>query len=96
MIVAWASTKPGMSVTVEELEAHCREKELAPFQMPESFEITDMPLPTSGGKLAKKLLREPSYVRMRLGQSLVSILEDHKVSSTIYRLYLQVSCTVYR
>ena len=49
---------PGMSVTEDELRAHCREL-IAGYKIPKAIEISDEPLPKSGpGKILKRVLRD--------------------------------------
>jgi long-chain acyl-CoA synthetase len=50
-----------LSVTPEQLIAHCRER-IAAYKVPRSIEIRTDPLPRSGaGKLLKNVLREPHW-----------------------------------
>ena len=54
-------TRPGASVTKEQLTDFCRER-LAGYKCPRSIEIRDEPLPvTAAGKLLKAKLREPFW-----------------------------------
>ena len=49
---------PGMSVSDDELRAHCREL-IAGYKVPKVIEISDDPLPKSGpGKILKRVLRD--------------------------------------
>jgi fatty-acyl-CoA synthase len=53
---AYVELKPGSTLTLEELAAHCR-RHLAGFKMPKAFEFGELPK-TSTGKIQKYLLRE--------------------------------------
>ncbi len=49
---------PGMSVTDEELRAHCRQL-IAGYKVPKAIQISTDPLPKSGpGKILKRVLRD--------------------------------------
>lgn len=49
---------PGMSVTQEELRAHCREL-IAGYKVPKAIDVSSEPLPKSGpGKILKRVLRD--------------------------------------
>lgn len=49
---------PGMTVTGEELRAHCRES-LAGYKVPKIIDVSSEPLPKSGpGKILKRVLRD--------------------------------------
>jgi long-chain acyl-CoA synthetase len=53
--------KAGVSLTVEDVMAHCREQ-IAGYKCPKSVDFRDMPLPLSGaGKVLKRELREPYW-----------------------------------
>jgi long-chain acyl-CoA synthetase len=53
--VVW---KPGMSLSANELVAHCR-RSLANYKVPRRIELSDTELPKSGtGKILKRILRE--------------------------------------
>lgn len=53
--------KPGMSVTEDEIVAHCREK-IANYKLPRSVSFRTEPLPLSGaGKVLKRDLRKPFW-----------------------------------
>ena len=75
VVVAWASTKQGSDTTPDDLRKHCEALGLPSFQMPEIFEVTTNELPMHGGKVAKKLLRTPAYVRSHLAETLIDALE---------------------
>jgi acyl-CoA synthetase (AMP-forming)/AMP-acid ligase II len=50
--------KPGSSLTVDELIAHCR-RSLASYKIPRRVEFSETELPKSGsGKVLKRVLRE--------------------------------------
>jgi long-chain acyl-CoA synthetase len=58
LVAACVVTKPGMSMTAEELMRHCR-KSLANYKIPRRLEFSETDLPKSGsGKVLKRLLRE--------------------------------------
>jgi long-chain acyl-CoA synthetase len=49
---------PGMTVTADELRAHCR-KSIAGYKVPKAIDISIEPLPKSGpGKILKRVLRD--------------------------------------
>ena len=78
-IVAWVSTKQdgdAARLTIADVYQHCRAEQLPGWQMPDSIELSEIPLPTNGGKIAKKLLRAPSYVRQKLAMGLLHSLEQ--------------------
>jgi fatty-acyl-CoA synthase len=56
---AFVTLKPGASVTVEELVAHCRTR-LANFKLPRQIEFGNLPK-TSTGKIQKFLLRDQEW-----------------------------------
>jgi acyl-CoA synthetase (AMP-forming)/AMP-acid ligase II len=58
LVMACVVLKPGMTLTVDELVAHCRQS-LASYKVPRRVEFMDTELPKSGsGKLLKRVLRE--------------------------------------
>merc|ERR1712232_510628 len=77
MVVAWANAKVGQCLTPEELRSHCEKAGLPSWQMPEVFNVSLESLPTNGGKLNKKALQEPSFVR----QTLVNILKEGRTTT---------------
>ena len=61
MVHAEVVTKPGTSVTAEEILALCREN-IAGYKVPRSVSIRSDPLPKSGaGKILKRNLRDPYW-----------------------------------
>jgi len=61
MVHAEVVTKPGTSITVEEIVAVCREH-IGGFKVPRSVVIRSEPLPKSGaGKILKRSLRDPYW-----------------------------------
>ena len=53
--------KPGVTLTADEVMAHCREQ-IAGYKCPRSVDFRDTPLPLSGaGKVLKRELREPYW-----------------------------------
>jgi len=73
MIVAWITTKAGHSLTPAEIKAFVEGSEsLAPWQMPASYEITDKPLPKPAGKVLKRALRSPEFIRENLGEHILA------------------------
>merc|ERR1712166_164937 len=79
MVVAWCSPKKGCTLDATKLREHCIESELPEFQMPDAFELIDA-IPTNGGKVAKKLLRAPSFVRQNLANNLFASIKQAKQS----------------
>jgi len=72
MIVAWISTKKGMTLSVQEIKAFVEASgSLAWWQMPQSYEISDKPLPKPAGKVLKRALRSPEFVRENLGERIL-------------------------
>jgi long-chain acyl-CoA synthetase len=58
LVAACVVRKPGMSLSEEELIAHCR-RSLANYKVPRRVELLDTELPKSGtGKILKRILRE--------------------------------------
>jgi long-chain acyl-CoA synthetase len=58
LVMASVVLKPGHSLTVDELLAHCRQS-LANYKVPRRVEFSDSELPKSGsGKILKRVLRE--------------------------------------
>ena len=58
LVMACVVPKPGISLTVEGLVAHCRQS-LASYKIPRRIEFLDTELPKSGsGKILKRTLRE--------------------------------------
>jgi acyl-CoA synthetase (AMP-forming)/AMP-acid ligase II len=58
LVMACVVLKPGMTLTVDELVAHCRQS-LASYKIPRRVEFMDTELPKSGsGKVLKRMLRE--------------------------------------
>lgn len=75
MIVAWISVKKGHSLTVPEIKSFVENSgRLAPWQLPASYEITDQPLPKPSGKILKRQLRSPEFVRENLGDHILALL----------------------
>jgi len=74
MIVAWLSVKAGKTLNVAEIKSHVDDSGLAPWQMPQSYEITTKPLPKPSGKILKRLLRSPTYVRQNLADQICHVL----------------------
>jgi hypothetical protein len=72
MVVAWANAKVGQNITPEQLREHCVSAGLPSWQMPEVFNVSLEKLPTNGGKLNKKALQAPAFVR----QTLVNYLKQ--------------------
>jgi long-chain acyl-CoA synthetase len=61
LVAACVVRKPGMSLSEEELIAHCR-RSLANYKVPRHVELSDNELPKSGtGKILKRILRERSW-----------------------------------
>ena len=57
-VKAWIIVKPGETLTVEELKAHCKEH-LAPYKVPTHFEFRDeLPKTTVGKILRRELVRQ--------------------------------------
>lgn len=57
-VKAWIVTKPGETLTVEELKAHCKEH-LAPYKVPTHYEFrTELPKTTVGKILRRELVRQ--------------------------------------
>ena len=58
LVTACVVLKPGMTLTVDELVAHCRQS-LSSYKIPHRVEFLDTDLPKSGtGKILKRVLRE--------------------------------------
>jgi len=58
LVTACVVLKPGMTLTVDELVAHCRQS-LSSYKIPHRVEFLDTELPKSGtGKILKRVLRE--------------------------------------
>lgn len=58
LVMACVVLKPGITLTIDELVAHCRQS-LASFKIPRRFEFLDSELPKSGsGKIMKRVLRD--------------------------------------
>jgi long-chain acyl-CoA synthetase len=56
-----AAVVPRGPVTVDELQAHCRER-IAGYKVPQGIDLRDEPLPKSGaGKILKRELRQPYW-----------------------------------
>ena len=61
MVHAEVVTKPGTSITVDEIVAVCRER-IGGYKVPRSVAIRSEPLPKSGaGKILKRSLRDPYW-----------------------------------
>jgi long-chain acyl-CoA synthetase len=57
-VKAWIVTKPGETLTVEELKAYCKEH-LAPYKVPTHYEFrTELPKTTVGKILRRELVRQ--------------------------------------
>jgi long-chain acyl-CoA synthetase len=57
-VKAWIVTKPGETLTVEELKAHCKEH-LAPYKVPTHYEFrSELPKTTVGKILRRELVRQ--------------------------------------
>src|SRR5271169_959173 len=62
LVAACVVRKPGMSLSGDELIAHCR-RSLANYKVPRRVELSDNELPKSGtGKILKRILRERFWV----------------------------------
>jgi long-chain acyl-CoA synthetase len=62
LVIVCVVLKPGMTLTADELVAHCRQS-LAIYKIPRRVEFLDTELPKSGsGKILKRLLRERFWV----------------------------------
>ena len=61
---AYVVTKPGETLTVAELVAHCREK-LANYKVPKFFEFRDELPKTMVGKVLRRVLREEEEKKLR-------------------------------
>src|ERR1700760_77886 len=62
LVMACVVPKPGMTVTADELVAHCRES-LASYKIPRRIEFQNADLPKSGsGKILKRVLRDCFWV----------------------------------
>jgi len=73
MIVAWISTKKGQTLTAAEIKAFVEGSgRLAPWQFPATYEITDKPLPKPSGKILKRALRSPEFIRENLGEHVLA------------------------
>merc|ERR1740139_298659 len=74
MIVAWIVTKKDASLTPAEIKDFVESSGgLAPWQLPACYEITDKPLPKPAGKVLKRVLRSPEFVRENLGEHILRI-----------------------
>src|SRR3989449_11221830 len=63
LVMACVVLKPGKTLTVDELLAHCR-RSLANFKVPRSIEFSETELPKSGsGKILKRVLRDAAWAR---------------------------------
>jgi len=75
MIVAHISLKKGQSLTPSEAKVYVESSGmLAPWQFPQSYEITDKPLPKPSGKILKRALRSSEYVRENLGDHILEYM----------------------
>ena len=62
LVMACVVPKPGMTLTLEELVAHCRQS-LATYKIPRRAEFLDTELPKNGsGKILKRVLRDRFWV----------------------------------
>jgi long-chain acyl-CoA synthetase len=62
LVMAYVALKPGMTLTAEELVAHCR-RSLASYKVPRRVEFSPIELPKSAsGKVLKRALRERFWV----------------------------------
>jgi long-chain acyl-CoA synthetase len=62
LVMACVVPKPGMTLTADELVAHCRQS-LASYKIPRRVEFQDTDLPKSGsGKILKRVLRDCFWV----------------------------------
>jgi acyl-CoA synthetase (AMP-forming)/AMP-acid ligase II len=59
-LLAFVVTRPGMTLTVEELIEFCREK-IAGYKIPRQLKIVDELPRNPSGKILKKILREPYW-----------------------------------
>lgn len=64
ILKAYVVTKPGETLTVPELVAHCREK-LANYKVPKFFEFRDELPKTMVGKVLRRVLREEEERKLR-------------------------------
>jgi long-chain acyl-CoA synthetase len=65
LVMACVVLKPGSTVTVDELIAHCR-RILATYKIPRRIEFSETELPKSGsGKILKRLLRERFWTQQQ-------------------------------
>jgi len=65
LVMACVVLKPGHTLTVEDLIAHCR-RSLASYKVPRRVELSDTDLPKSGsGKILKRVLRERFWAGQR-------------------------------
>ncbi len=65
LVAACVVRKPGMSLSADELIAHCR-RSLANYKVPRRIELSDTELPKSGsGKILKRILRERFWVEQK-------------------------------
>ena len=62
LVAACVVPKPGVTLSAEELVAHCR-RNLASYKIPRHVELLDTDLPKSGsGKILKRVLRDRFWV----------------------------------
>jgi acyl-CoA synthetase (AMP-forming)/AMP-acid ligase II len=59
-LLAFVVTRPGMTLTVEELIEFCREK-IAGYKIPRQLKVVDELPRNPSGKILKKILREPYW-----------------------------------
>jgi len=65
LVMACVVLKPGSTLTVDELIAHCRQS-LATYKIPRRVEFLDSELPKSGsGKILKRVLRERFWAKAK-------------------------------
>jgi acyl-CoA synthetase (AMP-forming)/AMP-acid ligase II len=61
-VKACVSLRPGATLTLEELQQHCRDAGLANYKKPLSLDIVDEIPKTAVGKVLRRALREPHWV----------------------------------
>src|SRR5262249_38795996 len=66
VVSAWIVTRPGTSLTADDVRAHCR-GQIAHFKVPQYIEILDQLPRTVTGKIRKHILREQGIDKHNLG-----------------------------
>jgi long-chain acyl-CoA synthetase len=65
IVMACVMLKPGITLTVDDLIAHCR-RTLANYKVPRRIEFSETELPKSGsGKVLKRILRERFWTHQK-------------------------------